>query len=388
MPSARLPPTSPSTRSRSSGVSLGRATSRSTSSSAASATRTSTPRAASGGRESGRSSRGTRSSAGSAPVGGEVEGFTVGDLAGVGCMVDSCRTCASCGEGLEQYCENGTTFTYGGKEKETGRMTDGRLLERDRRRPGLRPAHLPPMSTSPPPRRSSAPGSPPTHRSATGARPGLEGRRGRARRPRPHGGEDRHRDGRRGDPVHHLAGQGRRRAGARRERGRRLHRGRPDEGRARDPRPDRRHGRRPARPRPPTSPLLRARRLAGPARRAAGRRTRRRRSRLVRRPPLDRRLQHRRHRRDPGDARLLRRARHRHRHRDDPDGRSTRPTSGCCVRRQVPVRHRHGSRCPRPYRAGRRPSPRRSPRRRCRGRRSSGRGRSPRRSAGPAPSCP
>jgi uncharacterized zinc-type alcohol dehydrogenase-like protein len=58
-------------------------------------------------------------------VGDEVEGFAVGDLAGVGCMVDSCRTCASCGEGLEQYCETGTTFTYGSKEKETGRMTAG-----------------------------------------------------------------------------------------------------------------------------------------------------------------------------------------------------------------------------------------------------------------------
>jgi uncharacterized zinc-type alcohol dehydrogenase-like protein len=58
-------------------------------------------------------------------VGDAVEGFAVGDLAGVGCLVDSCRTCASCGEGLEQYCEGGATGTYGGVEKETGRMTDG-----------------------------------------------------------------------------------------------------------------------------------------------------------------------------------------------------------------------------------------------------------------------
>src|SRR6201996_5586125 len=59
-------------------------------------------------------------------VGGEVEGFAVGDLAGVGCMVDSCRECASCAEGLEQYCENGPpVFTYGGGEKETGKMTAG-----------------------------------------------------------------------------------------------------------------------------------------------------------------------------------------------------------------------------------------------------------------------
>jgi alcohol dehydrogenase (NADP+) len=58
-------------------------------------------------------------------VGDEVEGFAVGDIAGVGCMVDSCRTCDSCGAGLEQYCENGTTFTYGSKEGDTGRMTSG-----------------------------------------------------------------------------------------------------------------------------------------------------------------------------------------------------------------------------------------------------------------------
>ena len=47
-------------------------------------------------------------------VGAEVTGFKVGDLAGVGCMVDSCKRCASCDEGLEQYCENGFTGTYNG----------------------------------------------------------------------------------------------------------------------------------------------------------------------------------------------------------------------------------------------------------------------------------
>ncbi|MBS0591230.1 MAG: NAD(P)-dependent alcohol dehydrogenase [Proteobacteria bacterium] len=47
-----------------------------------------------------------------AAVGEQVNKFKVGDLAGVGCMVDSCRTCSSCREGLEQYCENGVTFTY------------------------------------------------------------------------------------------------------------------------------------------------------------------------------------------------------------------------------------------------------------------------------------
>ena len=47
-------------------------------------------------------------------VGTEVTGFKVGDLAGVGCMVGSCKHCASCNEGLEQYCENGFVGTYNG----------------------------------------------------------------------------------------------------------------------------------------------------------------------------------------------------------------------------------------------------------------------------------
>lgn len=42
-------------------------------------------------------------------VGANVTKFKVGDLAGVGCMVDSCQHCASCAEGEEQYCENGFT---------------------------------------------------------------------------------------------------------------------------------------------------------------------------------------------------------------------------------------------------------------------------------------
>ena len=40
-------------------------------------------------------------------VGKDVTKFKVGDIAGVGCFVDSCRECASCKEGLEQYCETG-----------------------------------------------------------------------------------------------------------------------------------------------------------------------------------------------------------------------------------------------------------------------------------------
>ncbi|WP_297446891.1 NAD(P)-dependent alcohol dehydrogenase [Acidiferrobacter sp.] len=52
-----------------------------------------------------------------AAVGKHVTGFKVGDLAGVGCLVDSCRICPSCEAGLEQYCDNGFTGTYGGEDK-------------------------------------------------------------------------------------------------------------------------------------------------------------------------------------------------------------------------------------------------------------------------------
>ena len=58
-------------------------------------------------------------------VGGHVKGFQVGDLVGVGCMVDSCQHCAPCKRGLEQYCEGGMTGTYGGPEQGTGANTFG-----------------------------------------------------------------------------------------------------------------------------------------------------------------------------------------------------------------------------------------------------------------------
>ena len=63
-------------------------------------------------------------------VGAEVSSFKEGDLAAVGCLVDSCQRCASCAEGLEQYCENGFTGTYGGVEKETDQPTRGGYSER------------------------------------------------------------------------------------------------------------------------------------------------------------------------------------------------------------------------------------------------------------------
>lgn len=50
-------------------------------------------------------------------VGDKVTKFKVGDVVGVGCLVDSCRTCPACEQGLEQYCENGWTGTYGSQDK-------------------------------------------------------------------------------------------------------------------------------------------------------------------------------------------------------------------------------------------------------------------------------
>jgi uncharacterized zinc-type alcohol dehydrogenase-like protein len=58
-------------------------------------------------------------------VGAEVKKFAPGDLAAVGCMVDSCRTCPDCKAGLEQYCQVGMTLTYNSPEKQTGQMTYG-----------------------------------------------------------------------------------------------------------------------------------------------------------------------------------------------------------------------------------------------------------------------
>jgi alcohol dehydrogenase (NADP+) len=50
-------------------------------------------------------------------VGKDVKRFKKGDLVGVGCMVDSCRDCPSCRDGLENYCEKGSVFTYNAPDK-------------------------------------------------------------------------------------------------------------------------------------------------------------------------------------------------------------------------------------------------------------------------------
>ncbi len=62
-------------------------------------------------------------------VGNHVKKFKVGDLAAVGCMVDSCRECDYCKEGLEQYCEEGNTGTYNSPDPHLGTRTYGGYSE-------------------------------------------------------------------------------------------------------------------------------------------------------------------------------------------------------------------------------------------------------------------
>ena len=67
-------------------------------------------------------------------VGSAVTKFAVGDLAGVGVFIDSCRDCANCANGLEQYCENGMTPTYNGFERDgvtptMGGYSDGYVVD-------------------------------------------------------------------------------------------------------------------------------------------------------------------------------------------------------------------------------------------------------------------
>lgn len=58
-------------------------------------------------------------------VGSDVKTFKEGDLAAVGCLVDSCRSCDNCKENLEQFCDKGATFTYNSPDKGTGKTTYG-----------------------------------------------------------------------------------------------------------------------------------------------------------------------------------------------------------------------------------------------------------------------
>ena len=63
-------------------------------------------------------------------VGSEVSKFKAGDLAAVGCMVDSCKTCANCEQDLEQYCLNGFTGTYNGNDRHLRQQTFGGYSEK------------------------------------------------------------------------------------------------------------------------------------------------------------------------------------------------------------------------------------------------------------------
>ncbi len=62
-------------------------------------------------------------------VGEHVTKLKAGDHAAVGCMVDSCRRCEPCEADLEQYCVEGCTVTYNGKERGTGQLTFGGYSE-------------------------------------------------------------------------------------------------------------------------------------------------------------------------------------------------------------------------------------------------------------------
>ncbi len=60
-----------------------------------------------------------------AKVGKSVKNFKVGDIAGVGCMVDSCRVCSPCKSGIEQYCDGHAVMTYNGTEADEKTPTYG-----------------------------------------------------------------------------------------------------------------------------------------------------------------------------------------------------------------------------------------------------------------------
>lgn len=63
-------------------------------------------------------------------VGAKVDKYKVGDRVGVGCMVDSCRTCEQCAAGEEQFCDRGASMTYNGFEQDGKTMTFGGYSQR------------------------------------------------------------------------------------------------------------------------------------------------------------------------------------------------------------------------------------------------------------------
>ena len=277
--------------------------------------------------------RATRSSATSAAVGSEVTGFKVGDTVGVGCLVDSCQHCASCAEGLEQYCENGFTGTYNGPTR----------MRRATRSAAIRSGS---WST-----RSFVLQDPPSRGAARRRRAAAVRRHHHLFAAAPLEGRARHRRSASSasagsatwassSPTRWARTWSRsppRRASART----RWHLGADEVVVSRNARRD--GARMPAASTSSSTPsrashdldaftaLLKRDGTHVPGRRPRACRIRRRTSfNLIFKRRSDRRLADRRHRRDAGDARFLRRARHRRRHRDDPRRRrSTRPTSAC-----------------------------------------------------------
>lgn len=63
-------------------------------------------------------------------VGRDVTRFKAGDHVGVGCMVDSCQHCEACEKGLEQYCHEGSTYTYNDTDRHDGMKTHGGYSDR------------------------------------------------------------------------------------------------------------------------------------------------------------------------------------------------------------------------------------------------------------------
>jgi uncharacterized zinc-type alcohol dehydrogenase-like protein len=72
-----------------------------------------------------RGTRRRRSGRSASRGGRRVKRFKEGDLAAVGCMVDSCGVCENCLAGEEQFCVNVATFTYNGTDKVSGGVTYG-----------------------------------------------------------------------------------------------------------------------------------------------------------------------------------------------------------------------------------------------------------------------
>lgn len=85
-------------------------------------------------------------------VGAKVTKFKPGELAAVGCMVDSCRSCECCKQGQEQFCLKGMVGTYNGEDKHLGGMTFGGYSEKivcDESFTLRVPANLDPARTAP-----------------------------------------------------------------------------------------------------------------------------------------------------------------------------------------------------------------------------------------------